>query len=115
VPNALWTALAFALGMVAGLVAGAMLWRSALEEERRRNEFLVREMTMETELRRCEQNQTLYVEALHGEEAALGDLGARGGVLTKINCDPWATAMARDNAAALYHEARRRLTARRTP
>lgn len=108
-PNAFGVAVAFALGMVSGLVVGAMLWRAALEEERRRNEYLVREVAMETELTRCWQNQVLFVEALSGEEAALGDLGARGGVLTKPNCDRWATVMARDNAAELYHEAVRRL------
>lgn len=118
-PNAEGVAIAFGLGMVAGLVLGAMRWRSALEEERRRNEFLLREVAMETEITRCWQNQTLYVEALGGDsslaEAALGDLGARAGVLTKVNCSPWATGMARDNAAALYHEARRRLASREPP
>lgn len=115
-PNAEGVTLAFVLGVIAGVVIGAMRWRSALEEERRRNEFLVREVAMETEITRCWQNQVLYVEALGGDaalaEAALGDLGARGGVLTKINCDAWASAMARDNAVALYHEARRRLAGR---
>lgn len=111
-PNAEGVAIAFVVGIVAGVYVGALLWRTQLEEARRRIEGLEALQTIREDVTRNVRAQGWFDRALLGDEDSLRWLGASGGVLTVFNQPAFTTAESRKHAADLYHEARRRLTAR---